>query len=417
MRIGYACKVIGVIDTDIKSCVMKNATKERLHELISYNLDSLERMIDYNIKNNILHFRISSDIIPFGSSPINEIVWWNEFSNQFDRIGTKIANASMRVSMHPGQYTVLNSPNKEVVVHSIEEDLNYHARFLKCLKVGSESKLILHLGGVYGDKKLAKQRFIENYLQLDEEVKKRLVLENDDVSYHIEDILEVANKASIPVVYDNLHNKVNPSNQSVKDIDWIMACQKTWKQSDGIPKMHYAQQDEEKKPGAHSKTIQIEEFLDFYSQIQELNLDIMLEVKDKNLSAIKCNNCIAKKNINELEQEWSLYKYKVLEKSQKDYDDIRELLKDKNKYPAIEFYNLVERSLIKTNTENDINALLHVWGYFKNIASTKEKEYFKNKLTKLNENQVTIEHLKRYLWKLSIQYEIEYLLQSYYFYL
>ncbi len=194
MRIGYACKVIGVVDTDIKSCVIKNATKERLFELISYNLDSFERMIDYNIKNNILHFRISSDIIPFGASPVNEIKWWEEFSNRFDKIGKKIANASMRVSMHPGQYTVLNSPNIEIVNRSIE-DLNYHAKFLDSLKVGSECKLILHLGGVYGDKESAKQRFIANYMQLDESVKKRLVLENDDVSYHIEDILEVANKA------------------------------------------------------------------------------------------------------------------------------------------------------------------------------------------------------------------------------
>ncbi len=210
---------------------------------------------------------------------------------------------------------------------------------------------------------------------------------------------------------------MNPSNQIVKDIDWIKECQKTWKQSDGIPKMHYAQQDEEKKPGAHSKTIRIKEFLDFYNQVQELDLDIMLEVKDKNLSAIKCNNCITKKKIKELEQEWSLYKYKVLEKSQKDYNDIRQLLKDKNKSPAIEFYCLIESAMNKTNTENEINALLHVWGYFKNIANTKEKEYFKNKLTKRKENQITTEQLKRYLWKLSIQYQIKYLMQSYYFYL
>ena len=73
MSIGYACKLIGVEDTEMKSCTMKNATEERLLTLIEGNLKALDRIIDYNIQNRIKMFRISSDLIPFGSSPVNSI--------------------------------------------------------------------------------------------------------------------------------------------------------------------------------------------------------------------------------------------------------------------------------------------------------------------------------------------------------
>lgn len=152
MSIGYACLTIGVPNTNLKSCTAKNANEEKLLELISHNLNSLENIIEYNIKNNIKLFRISSDLIPFGSSPINTLSWWEIFSSQFSEIGKKIKTSGMRVSMHPGQYTVLNSPNIEVVDRAID-DLNYHTKVLDSIGVGSEHKIVLHIGGVYNDKK------------------------------------------------------------------------------------------------------------------------------------------------------------------------------------------------------------------------------------------------------------------------
>ena len=82
--------------------------------------------------------------------------------------------------------------------------------------------------------------------------------------------------------------------------------------------------------GAHSESIRIDEFMQFIHEISEDHLDIMLEVKDKNISAIKCINClIPGRSITDLECEWSRYKYSILEKSHKDYQRIRTLLKDK----------------------------------------------------------------------------------------
>ena len=75
MSIGYACLNIGTPDTNMRSVMQCNATAEKLTEVTAHNLAALEKMIDYNHKNNIQLFRISSDMIPFGSSPVNALPW------------------------------------------------------------------------------------------------------------------------------------------------------------------------------------------------------------------------------------------------------------------------------------------------------------------------------------------------------
>ena len=292
MRIGYACLTVGVPATDQKSCRMKNATEARLKELISHNIKSLENIIDYNIINNIKLFRISSGLIPFGSSPVNVLPWWDIFAPKLSNIGEKIKNSGMRVSMHPGQYTVLNSPN-DAVVNRATEDLNYHARVLDSLGVGTENKIILHIGGIYYNKQQGITRFIANYNYLDDSVKRRLVIENDDKSYNICDVLEIGTMLKIPVVFDNLHNEINSCDKEKSDAYWINECQKTWQKKDGKQKIHYSQQDYAKKPGSHSGFIRIAEFQEFCAKLGKKDIDIMLEVKDKNCSAVKCISCLA----------------------------------------------------------------------------------------------------------------------------
>lgn len=287
MRIGYACLTVDVPGTAMRSCMMKNASEDKLYELIEANLQALEHILDYNRIHGIKLFRISSDLIPFGSSPVNTLLWWDIFDRQFVHLGEKIKAYDIRVSMHPGQYTVLNSPEEEVVGRAIK-DLLYHTKVLDCLRTGSESKIVLHIGGVYKDKLFAMERFCINYAKLDVSIKQRLVIENDDKSYNIADVLTIGTKLGVPVIFDNLHHEANPPEQSKSEIFWINECQKTWLKKDGIQKIHYSQQETGKKAGSHSNSIREEEFMDFYSRLQREDLDIMLEVKDKNQSAEKC---------------------------------------------------------------------------------------------------------------------------------
>lgn len=416
MSIGYACLTVGVPDTTMRSCRIQNASEERLTELILHNLNSLENLIDYNIRNNIKLFRISSDIIPFGSSPVNTLKWWENFQPQFSQIESKIKQSGMRISMHPGQYTVLNSPSEDVVQRAMD-DLNYHTRLLRSLGADARNKLILHIGGVYGDKALAMERFISNYNRLDEAVKQHLVIENDDRSYTIQDVLAIGEKAHIPVVFDNLHHAINQWGDQKVDLEWINRCKQTWKKGDGRQKIHYSQQDPEKKPGGHSKTTGINEFMAYYEAIGGKEIDIMLEVKDKNLSAVKCINATrGDKKINQLEREWSLYKYTILEKSPNNYKAIRQLLKDKMAYPAVEFYNLIEEAMNEEMIHgNYVNGAQHVWGYFKTKASDTEKEKFQEAMEKYQQKEIPFSKIKSMLKKLAIKYHESYLLESYYF--
>lgn len=414
MNIGYACLTMGVWDTNFRTCTMKKANEDNLKDIIKYNLNSLENIIDYNIKSDIKLFRISSDIIPFGSSPVNDIKWWDVYSDKLEKIGEKIKSSEIRVSMHPGQYTVLNSPKEDVVQRAIE-DLIYHNRFLDSLKVDMKNKIILHIGGVYGDKEKAIKRFEKNYKALSDGIKSRLVIENDDKSYNIDEVLKIGKSLNIPVVYDNLHNEVLNFELSKSDSYWINKASESWNKSDGRQKIHYSQQDKGKRAGSHSRTIDLEIFKEFIDDLPH-DIDIMLEVKDKNLSTLKVNNYIKDEKIKNLEVEWSRYKYNILEHSPSHYNEIRRILKDKNSYPIFDFYSLIDSSLEKEiEVENGINAASHVWGYFKDIATDKEKRKFFSYLKSYKKGSFSIKAVKKTLMKMAVKYDEEYLLSSYYF--
>ena len=418
MSIGYACLAVGVPYTDFRTCVMKNAGEERLMEVTAQNLAALENLIDYNFRNDIRLFRISSDIIPFGSSPVNSLAWWDLFSPVLSRIGDKIRAAGMRVSMHPGQYTVLNSPTEDVVERAVA-DLAYHAHFLDSLGTGPENKIILHIGGVYGDKDEAIRRFTDRYERLEDAVKRRLVLENDEKSYNICDVLKIARIVGAPAVFDNLHHAIHPCMEAGCERDWIELCKSTWKPMDGRQKIHYSQQEKGKRAGAHCSSIRIDEFLSFYKSVHGENLDIMLEVKDKNLSAVKCINCTTlSPRLNRLELDWSRYKYLVLEHAPAIYLEIRELLKDRNAYPAVEFYQLIESAVQEETVPGSAeNAALHVWGYFKKIAAENEQKQFFRRLDLYRQGVKGSDPYKNYLLRLAQKYDQEYLLESLYFYI
>jgi UV DNA damage endonuclease len=404
-----------VPDTNLKSCVLKNATPQRLNALIAHNLASLEHTIDYNVRNGIRLFRISSDLIPFGSSAASSLNWESAFSDRLSSIAEKIAASGMRVSMHPGQYTVLNSPNASVVARA-RDDLSYHARVLDALAPERRHKIILHIGGMYGNANSALNRFASEFRNLDESVRRRLVLENDGKIYTISDVLELSTRIGTPVVYDNLHNALKTADPEKCDAYWIAQCTPTWRDRDGTQKVHYSQQHPQKIRGAHSDTIEIDAFLDFYHGLPDKKPDIMLEVKDKNLSALKCILCTSPPSLAALESEWARYKYAVLERSPAAYQNIRSLLRDKPAARPVAFYRMIERALeTEPTTGRAVAAAEHVWGYFKHSATPAEARRFMQKRGLFQRGKIPLRQLKAELNRLSGKYQVNYLLNSYYF--
>ncbi|MGD1821213.1 MAG: UV DNA damage repair endonuclease UvsE [Pleomorphochaeta sp.] len=419
MAIGYACIHLGDFETKLSTIQLKYYAEEKLIEIINKNLDAFQSILKYNIENNIKLFRLSSDIIPLASHPINTLSWWEIFQDKFEKLSSLIHENNIRITMHPGQYTLINSPKEDVVRKSIL-DLEYHNKLLKCLNCDNTSKLVLHIGGVYSDKESAMERFIFNFNKLDNEIKNRLIIENDDKSYTIDDVLYISSKINIPVVFDNLHHKLNhSSNNSSNEFELINKCNQTWKISDGKQKIHYSQSANNYKNGAHSKTINSKEFLSFYNNLINKDIDIMLEVKDKNLSAIKCNLLTTEeKQIKYLEREWAKYKYYVLSNSQSNYNKIRNLLKDKKSYEVIKFYEIIENTMqIELSKNSQINSIDHIWGYFKSFADEKERNKYITLITAYKNNKKSLSAVKNYLYKLAYNYNVEYLLNSLYFYI
>ncbi|MFA9396955.1 MAG: UV DNA damage repair endonuclease UvsE [Clostridiaceae bacterium] len=414
MKIGYACVPLTIQYRTNRRFSLKNFTKEKFITVTGENIKDLLEILKSNKKKDIYLFRISSDLIPFGSHNINNIMWWDVFKDEFIEIGEYIKDNLMRVSMHPGQYTVLNSMNEDTVKRAIA-DLEYHTRILDAMELDYSHKIVIHVGGVYGDKAVATNNFKQNFKRLSDSAKKRLILENDDKSYNIEDVLNICNDLSIPAVFDIFHHECYPSLGNIEDI--LKQVKKTWKEEDGDIKLHYSNADNEKRLGAHSKFIDSKQFICFYEKVKKYNPDIMLEVKDKDISAIKCGNIIKKlenrssfKEKNSLTKEWARYKYLVMEKDYSLYKKASNLVKEE--VSIEEFYEFIDKvCMLPFNKGNFINTAEHVYGYFKNDISLREKE----NLFKLIKNAEDYTKVKEKLKKLSVKYNESYLLDSYYF--
>lgn len=284
IRIGYAC-----INTQLPSasstCRLKNATAENILNISRRNLNALKQILLWNRENGIGLFRISSETIPFGSHPVNRLPWRKLLKTELSELGRLIKKFNLRVSMHPGQFTVLNSVREAVVASGIAE-LEYHAELLDAFSLNESHKIILHLGGTYGDKKNGMKRFVENFGQLSRSVQKRLAVENDEKNYTAADVLTVAGELRIPMILDIFHHRCNPSLQKQGLLRMLEAVASTWRSRDGRQKIHYSDQYKGKPTGSHSEKIDADDFKKFYRRIRHLPLDIMLEVKNKEQSVL-----------------------------------------------------------------------------------------------------------------------------------
>lgn len=284
MRIGYPCINTEIGCTSSRTFRLKSYSEKRLVQTIESNLFCLSKTLSFNIEHNILFFRITSDLIPFASHPICTFNWQKHFAEQFQEIGYLIKNHGMRISMHPDQFTLINSLDNKVLENSIRE-LFYHAQVLDLMELDNSAKIQIHVGGVYKDKKKSLNRFIQRFKKLDKIVKKRLVVENDDSRYNLRDSLEINSATAIPVVFDVLHHEVNSSGESLKEA--LELFSKTWKIEDGLPMVDYSSQKEGYRIGRHVETINSEHFREFLEESRPFNFDIMLEIKDKQRSALR----------------------------------------------------------------------------------------------------------------------------------
>jgi len=290
IRLGYVGSNT-LLPSSSRTFRIANYTEARMLETTFENLQALKQVLEWNLLHDITLFRITSNLVPYASSPINSGAWKSKFKEVFAEIGGFIKRHGFTVSLHPGQYTVLNSPNEKVYKAAVL-DLDYHATVLELMHLGDEAKIVLHCGGKYGNKQEAIETFAQRFKLLPTRMKSRIVLENDEKNCDAEDIYALCNSLNIPGVFDVFHQEVLPSFTGLSDREIILKFKGTWKSS--RQKIHYSNQDPKKPKGAHSATIDVQEFASFYEGINDLDLDIMLEVKDKQNSVLKLRQVFPK---------------------------------------------------------------------------------------------------------------------------
>ena len=258
-------------------------------ELALANAMDLDKIIDWNILNGYNFFRITSGLAPWKSE-----YEWEDLKDIF-RIKTHLRSAgikakthNLRITSHPGPFNVLTSPHPHVVDNCVK-DLTMHGDVFDMLELTRTpyNKINIHIGGAYGDKESAMERFCKSFERLPDSVKSRLTVENDDKAtmYSVKDLYEgVYKRIGIPIVFDYHHHKFCTGDLSEQQA--LEMAISTW--PDGItPATHYSEsrRDEQK-----DDTIRVQAHSDYvYDKIETYGneIDVMVEAKAKELAVQK----------------------------------------------------------------------------------------------------------------------------------
>ncbi|GJN87076.1 hypothetical protein Rhopal_000021-T1 [Rhodotorula paludigena] len=245
-----------------RTCRLDTIAKEDkgvpyLKELTRQNIKDLKTLIEWNAAHNIFFMRMSSDIAPFASHP--------DLQYSLDYVSEELKEAG-------------DTANRlGVVVENAYRDLEYHNEVMDRMGLGKDSVMIIHGGGVFGDKEATLKRFRENYKELSQGVKNRLVLENDEICYNCDDLLPVCEELNIPLVFDYHHDWIYPSKQPPSEL--IPRILKLWERKGIKPKFHLS----EPRKGAET-IMEKRAHADRCQRLPEVlpdDMDLMIEAKDK----------------------------------------------------------------------------------------------------------------------------------------
>jgi len=287
---GYACINTSLKPRTFQTCRLKSVYKygiDYLREKIINNLILTKDIILWNITNSIYMYRVTSQILPLVTHPevLDNFEWrWYEdiyILKLMADIKIIVEDNNIRLSMHPDQFTVINS-NKDYVVRNSIEYLKYHYDILK--KLGGQD-IIVHIGGVYGDKNEAIKRFIENFKSLDDNIGRMIKIENDDKSYNIDDIMHISNQTNIPVVFDLHHHNCNHINNV--DSEYVKSITDTWIGTGMLAKMHISSGNKSLVDRKHSEYINLEDFVNIKKLTKFVEIDLMVEAKMKEQAVLR----------------------------------------------------------------------------------------------------------------------------------
>ncbi len=264
------------------------ANEERLTAVIAANLADLGAILTWNVAHDIRFFRIASSLIPFASHPDFPIDWRERFAAPLERIAAYVTEHDLRLSMHPGQYTVLNAVKPQVVENALAE-LEYHAHVLDAV-AGEAGTITLHVGGAYGDRDAAKERAAQAAKRLSQRVLSHLTLEHDDTIFDLDDTLEVADALNVPVVFDIHHQRCHHRRPTWRDDlpELLGRARTTW--GARVPKAHVssARAPGDRAHADHIHDADLDLALEILADVGgDEPIDLMLEAKAKEAAVLR----------------------------------------------------------------------------------------------------------------------------------
>ena len=321
LRLGFPVKVMGV--PGLKS---NDTRRWQKNPHLKCSLEHLDRIFDHLKKKRIDMYRMSSDLAPYATHPdmpqFHKMV--EESDAELRATGAKARSMGLRLSFHPSQFVLLNSPSAEITRRSVW-DLASQAEMLDRMETGPEAVMVTHVGGVYGDPQTSRARWVKTWETLPDHVRNRLVLENDDIRFGAADVLWIHERTGVRCVFDYQHHWcLNPDGLDMTEA--LRRFLKTWPA--GVrPKVHFSSPRTELrevvraikpapenpskrkaeeiikapvKPKARKKTVLLPpiwtghadftnpfEFSRFMRDAEGLEFDVMLEGKAKDISLLK----------------------------------------------------------------------------------------------------------------------------------
>ena len=301
LRLGFPVKVM--TRPELKS---NDTRRWQKGPHLKTSLEYVDAILDHLHKRRIPMYRLSSDLAPYATHPdmpqFHGMV--AESDAELRALGAKAKALDIRLSFHPSQYVLLNSPDPELTRKSIW-DLTSQADMLDRMELGPEAVMVTHVGGAYGDTEASRARWAAAWPTLPEPVRRRLVLEHDDIRFSAADTLWVHEQTGVRLIFDYQHHWcLNPA--GLDAIDVLRRMLATW--PDGQrPKIHFSsprtelrelvrtdRKTKRKKKvlvppiwTGHADFTNPFEFARFMRDASGLVFDVMLEGKSKDISLLK----------------------------------------------------------------------------------------------------------------------------------
>lgn len=263
-----------------------NERWQKLDEIILDNLEALSAALQFCYQSGIFAFRIGSFLFPLYTHPeggytLEDLPSQKQIYAKMALIKQDAQNKGIRLSFHPDQFVILNSPREEVVEAAIK-DLEHHDQLAHWL---GADVINIHAGGVYGDKVSALRRLEHNLERLSPNLRSKLTFENDDKNYTPNDLYPLCKKNKIPLVYDVHHHRCLPD--PLGEIEATKKALSTW---DREPLFHISSPKDGwtgPKPSRHHDYIQVDDFPPFWKEIGPLTVDIEAKAKEEAVLKLK----------------------------------------------------------------------------------------------------------------------------------